>query len=363
MSSPERKQDASLQTSNALESNDEHQEYTLEPADLTDFTIHFQSASYHVHRLTLFTESKYFRVLLSPDAQTGAREACTLTTRCREPNHRCMSIPGSQIGGTTVTVEELRHFLEHLTYGVNKTNLVQWRRLLKEGDLVDYQDVAGEWHLMKIMHIDQNLATLHIQNAAGSSFNLVTSYSSSIQPAYSMTSADKTQWRQGLQPGDLLSDPDPDGDWYTGLVLKKEDTRVFVTWIGFADEHDDEWIVLTSGAIRIRTSPWMQFQILQDNLQLSIGLHLSHYLDCAKMLQHYHDMAVQYMKELLPRQTTCMFQLLALGDRYHWERVISGCIDLIASSPRAWSDEWQTHYNSLSRNTLAQLCQAALARS
>lgn len=87
-------------------------ETSMEPVDLSDFTIHFKDHSYHVHSQILSGASKYFRAAISA-AKSGDATECSLTKQCVEAGHRCVVLP-EQLGGSNVSISELTKFLDVL---------------------------------------------------------------------------------------------------------------------------------------------------------------------------------------------------------------------------------------------------------
>lgn len=96
-----------------------HVEHPFAPESVSDVTLHYDCshtyarASYHLHRLTLITMSKYFDVALV-DAQDSTPSTCTRTDRCKLPGHRCLEIGNNEIGGRSFTHHDLNEFFRHL---------------------------------------------------------------------------------------------------------------------------------------------------------------------------------------------------------------------------------------------------------
>jgi len=73
------------------------QEFEFDPIELSDFIIHYQNASFHLHSLILYKESKYFRAVITAQ-RADDEQACNKTIQCQQPNHRCVTLP-DLIGG------------------------------------------------------------------------------------------------------------------------------------------------------------------------------------------------------------------------------------------------------------------------
>jgi hypothetical protein len=119
------------------------------PERFSDVTIHYQSASFHLHRYVLSTMSKYFVALLCADVSADD-EPCKLSDRCRSSSvHRCFTLD-DQIGGVDVTVNQLNSFFRHLYAFADGSQ--EWQNLI-ESDRPE-----GEWpehyYLLRIVSTD-----------------------------------------------------------------------------------------------------------------------------------------------------------------------------------------------------------------
>lgn len=262
--------------------HDDVQEFTTEPAHLSDFTLHFRSASYHLHRVTLFAESKYFAVLLSPDAQVTCNKDYSLTSRCQQPDHHCVSLPDSQIGGTEVTANELMDFLEHVAYGVNRKDMHRWRRALKVNDYVDYEDSKDQWCLAQVSEVSVGgLVTVRYTVNDQSAVESEKLNSEKLQQAFART--DQCKWRLSLQLDDDIACCDTQKKWLAARIIAKEDSRVRVHYIDW-DPIWQEWIEIHS----IRLAPFAY--VYRDDIDISdepVGLKMAHYFDTPAVLRYF----------------------------------------------------------------------------
>lgn len=340
------------------EQKQEPQEFSIEPSLLTDFTVHFGSTSFHLHRFVLSTQSKYFSVLLSPDELRGASGDCRLTERCRQPGHRCVSLPGTQIGGQEVTVGQLQQFFEYLSCGINQQSLVEWRKQLKVGDFVDYQNSGEMWKCVEIMHMDRGLLSVKNQADTDSGDVLIRIDSARLQQAYSVKPEERIKWQQALRCGDFVICRDIHDCWYLSCVTKNEATRAHIHYVDWETKWD-EWVDHASGRIAVRMSPWQPFHM---DLDFETSSHLANYFECDETLQKNCDRAFGCSKELVSHSQH-VWSLLSLADRHHWGDLRSSCIDRIISTDQAqWSDQWQSNCDLVSRSTLTKLFNAAMTR-
>lgn len=344
----------------SMEQKDECQEYSIQPDHLTDFTVYFGSASFHLHRLTLYAESKYFAAFLSPDVQGSVAEECRLTEHCRRHGHQCVSLPGSQIRGQDVTCEELKQFFEHLSYGIERNSLSEWRKRLKVGGLVDYQGEKGTWETVEIEYIDNYHATMRIKDQSGSVIGPVGLDMICLQQAYSMKSMKISKWKSTLQVGDHVICQDTKLKWYLSYVLKNGETRIHIHYIGWEPKWD-EWIAHDSFRIVPSTNPCVPYH---DNMHFNIGVHLSHFFDCHNALQRYRFMTKLYSKDSTPRfdRIWVLQNLLLVSERCHWDDAMSDCITQIVNSskPVLSGDALKLFCDPLSRSTLMELFRASL---
>lgn len=130
-------------------------ECEFEPIAKSDFTIHYQSTSFHLHSFLLYTSSNFFHVLLSQDSDNS----CNLTDRCSLQDHRCLTLEGDCIGGVPVTVDELEAFLKQMYCLIDGTDC--WRKRIEPGDLLDCCDCAGTWHSALVVEIQSGEALIH----------------------------------------------------------------------------------------------------------------------------------------------------------------------------------------------------------
>lgn len=81
----------------------------MEPADLTDFTVHFKDHAFHSHTQILSGASDYFRTAIQ-SSKSDNRDECSETGDCEKPNHWCVKLP-EELGGTDYTAPEVAQFL------------------------------------------------------------------------------------------------------------------------------------------------------------------------------------------------------------------------------------------------------------
>jgi hypothetical protein len=83
-----------------------HQDFSFGFDKLSDITVHYRSASYHLHQFALVRHSKYFEALIMDDSSGSS---CNHDPLCHSTNgnHRCITLEGDQIGGVDVTAEQL----------------------------------------------------------------------------------------------------------------------------------------------------------------------------------------------------------------------------------------------------------------
>jgi hypothetical protein len=93
-----------------MTTDDTMQEITYEPHQFSDLTLHYQTASFHVHSLILHRESAYFAVLIEA---ASADDVCTFTDQCSTSCRRCITLNES-FGGFDATVNQIKNFLDHL---------------------------------------------------------------------------------------------------------------------------------------------------------------------------------------------------------------------------------------------------------
>lgn len=88
-------------------------EYKFEPVLLSDITVHYGDACYHLHKFHLATGSSHFEALIIPDAETPK---CDLTDRCQRSGHRCITLSPDDdtIGGLQISHEQIELFLSRI---------------------------------------------------------------------------------------------------------------------------------------------------------------------------------------------------------------------------------------------------------
>jgi hypothetical protein len=92
--------------------------YTFKPENLSDVTLHYRRATFHMHQYVLTTQSKFFEALLSTE-----RTPCTICSGRSSPSHhRCLSLPGGQIGGIEVKIATILPFFRHLYATIDNSN-------------------------------------------------------------------------------------------------------------------------------------------------------------------------------------------------------------------------------------------------
>lgn len=80
---------------------------------LSDVTVHYQSASFHMHQYVLVISSKYFEALLM--SRSEQEHKCLVSDQwSTKAYRRCIELPGEQIGGVDVSVKELHEFFRCL---------------------------------------------------------------------------------------------------------------------------------------------------------------------------------------------------------------------------------------------------------
>lgn len=79
---------------------------------LSDVTVHYQSASFHMHQYVLVI-SEYFEALLT--SRSEQEHKCSVSDQCSTKAFRsCIELPGEQIGGVDVSVKDLHEFFRCL---------------------------------------------------------------------------------------------------------------------------------------------------------------------------------------------------------------------------------------------------------
>lgn len=336
-------------------------EFTFEPVHLSDFTLHFRSASYHLHRVTLFNASKFFRVILSPDAESEHKDECHLTDRCREPYGRCISIPHSSIGGKEVTVTELNEFLTQLYDSASVTQLTLWRRRLKAGEPIDIMDDSGDWHPAEVRSI-ANGETVHVHySGLNDTFDeWVPLDSHRIQQRCSKV--DLSKWRVSIKVGDVIDCLDTANKWLSAEVRAVHNNRVFVHYTGFGARWD-AWIPVDSS--RLQPESCRNYEHAEQfAVEDRIEFHLSHYFECDEMNQAYELQAADRVKYLYSIAAFDeLWTLLRLTDLYHWSQARHTCISALINDPKLTEhSNWKTRYRSISQDTFAELFSAYVVR-
>lgn len=107
---------------------------------LSDVTLHYRGAIFHMHQYVLITSSKYFDVLLS--SCSDERQArCSLCHRYRTlptiPHHRCITLEGPKIGGVQISVEQLHEFLRCVYAETSR----EWRERIRS----ERQNASDKW--------------------------------------------------------------------------------------------------------------------------------------------------------------------------------------------------------------------------
>lgn len=336
-------------------STEQAEEFTFNPEHLSDFTVHFLSASYHLHRFKLNVESKWFANLLSRDMHHQSSD-CKLTDRCQQVGHGCIQLPGSDIGGKEFTVAELADFFEHMSSGINRKEMLQWRSLLKIHDLVDYRDSRDEWHLAQVIEVSfAGLVRLRYADNDRPVVQTTQLGSEDIQQAYSETNEEK--WQSSIEVNDEILCLNTPSKWLSARVIAKENDRVQVCLID-SDTKRKEWIDTPSNRISYLST------VYRESLNMThkpAGLRLSHYFVADGMLQYYQERALYCAQKLKKKrkQVDNVWRLLCLADQLHWADLRNKLIPMIIDFDR--SPNMMAFHRLISHETSAQLFSAALA--
>lgn len=93
--------------------------YSFKPENLSDVTIHYRAATFHMHQYVLTTQSKFFAAALSTDRD----EPCSICPgRPSIPHHRCITLPGGRIGGVEITISIILAFFRRLYATIDDSN-------------------------------------------------------------------------------------------------------------------------------------------------------------------------------------------------------------------------------------------------
>lgn len=79
---------------------------------LSDITVHYLSASFHMHQFVLARGSKYFKALLPISREPGSQ--CSLSDRCNRSSSRSCVKLLDEIGGDDISIDELNEFFRCL---------------------------------------------------------------------------------------------------------------------------------------------------------------------------------------------------------------------------------------------------------
>lgn len=108
--------------------------YSIEPVQCSDFTVHYQDTSFHLHQFVLIKLSGFFEAILNDKTI----EICSQSDHCSQSNHRCIAL-GSDIGGISITPKDLYRFFlgmyEHFACGNEYSDLIE--------DLAQQEDFPG----------------------------------------------------------------------------------------------------------------------------------------------------------------------------------------------------------------------------
>lgn len=96
-------------------------EVSMEPEDLSDFTLHFKDHAFHVHSQILSSASKYFRAAITAaKSESSESVKCSITSQCGRTGGMCLVSPEVP-GGHETSVSDFCAFIkllynpEHLT--------------------------------------------------------------------------------------------------------------------------------------------------------------------------------------------------------------------------------------------------------
>lgn len=92
------------------------QTFTYDCDNLSDIILHYQNASFRLHKLLLVRTSEYFQAALSSDA-LGSHDKCQQKNKCSTVGGQCITLSADkadEIGGVKVSAEELNQFFHHL---------------------------------------------------------------------------------------------------------------------------------------------------------------------------------------------------------------------------------------------------------
>lgn len=340
----------------SLDEAEEKQELFFEPRHFSDFRLHYRSTTYHLHRATLYKESHYFRELLVPD---DSNDQCD---QCQKPHSQCISLPGNTIGGIEITTKQLFEFLMFVYYSVNVADLMPWRKSLSIGNLVDFQDQAGKWCSGQVSSIsfDQQVVVQRAADGSGLSCKYRLD-SLKLQQLCSMTFP--SIWQSGLLPGAVLEACDTKSQWLLAHVQLADPDRLLINYADWSAKWD-EWMKRGSHRIRPITShPWSRL----DPESNCATLHLSAYFVCDDLLQSYHNRALAYLRNssaIGTMEKGGLWKCLIFAEKYHWVDVKQICISGLILSPNLVKDKhWNSGYQNISHETLAELMKAYVTRA
>lgn len=103
----------SITTGVSVAADTGHEVFSFGVERFSDITVHYRSASFHMHQYVLVIASKYFNALLTENEDQDHK--CMLSDRCtKESRRRCVELPGKQIGGIDISVSELNELFRNL---------------------------------------------------------------------------------------------------------------------------------------------------------------------------------------------------------------------------------------------------------
>ena len=136
------------------------QEYSFDPIHLSDTTLHYMGASFHLHAIHLYNTSGLFKVWLSAVVdEKNSQCPCHITSRCGKPGRRCIILDGPLIGGLQISVRQLFDFLRTWYAHADGTG-GYFRELHRRGP---NRYALSHWFLVQIVAVDVPGSRIQLQ--------------------------------------------------------------------------------------------------------------------------------------------------------------------------------------------------------